>query len=96
MDFGSFPDFLVTAKLLLALLLCPCSREHIGELSSLNSMPAPWPLLYRVFGTSKAQDRADVSQRGEGTDCTLQPMEDHHQSHDLFLKFCKVKKIRFC
>lgn len=97
MEFSSFVDFPVTTKLFLALLLCPCSREHISELSPLNSIPAPWLLPYRVFGTSKAQARADVSRRGEG-DCTLQPVWDHLalQSHDLFLKFWEVNKIRFC
>lgn len=67
-------------------------------LSPLNSMPEPWPLPYRVFGTSKAQDRAGVSGRGEDTDCTLKPTEDHpaHQPHNLFLKFWEVKKVRFC
>lgn len=80
-----------------ALLLCSCSREHINELSPLNSMPEPWPLPYGIFGTPKAQDRVDVSRRSEGTDCILQPMGDHlaHQSHYLF-KFWEVSKIGFC
>lgn len=80
-----------------ALLLCSCSREHINELSPLNSMPEPWPLPYGIFGTPKAQERVDVSRRSEGIDCTLQPMGDHlaHQSHYLF-KFWEVSKIGFC